>query len=570
MEEFASTADICRFTRWRKRTFPAATPPLKDPGSDEWVEDTEAKQELLFRTFTNPGVPAEDQLEPPNAFPSTLPFPDITRHEVRQSVLETPSTAPGMDGIPVSLLKVAWPLVEDRVFHLFCACLKLGHHPDSFRKARVVVLSKPGDRDRSTPRSYRPISLLSTLGKGLERLVARRLSYVGLEHGIFGSQQFGALPRRSAVDLTSCLVRDVDFQFRNLRVASLLTLDIQGAYDAIFPGRLRRRLAEQGWPKPLVDWVFSFASDRSVALTLDGHQSRMFKAQRGLPQGSPISPVLFLLYTAPLHHLALRSSSFGYVDDVALLARGTSVEDTVQDLAADVETLLTWAKENAVSFDPKKSELLHFTRKRRPGTQVNPGISLPATADRPAWAIDAVPRDGCVRWLGVWFDRGMTFIQHIRRAKSKALGCAGTIQGMGRMMRGTAPRVLQRVVRAAILPIFLYASSTWWPVPDAKHHRAGGRTILQATTQVLRAAGKAVLPVWRTSPTAAILREAGLPTAHSLLQYHSASKGLSLKDLMKELLDLDHYDGYTILESISVFTPMSQQLVPVSSLRVNM
>lgn len=165
-----SVKEVAKFTRWRKRTFPVASPPLRNPAG-HFVEEITDKQNLLFDAFSAASPGQEDIPFSPTAFPSSLPFPPVTEHEVTVSCLNVSSSTPGQDGIPVSLLKLAWPHIGQRVVRLFQDALAVGHHPSPFKTAKVVTIPKPGDRDRTLPGSYRPISLLSTLGKGLERLV---------------------------------------------------------------------------------------------------------------------------------------------------------------------------------------------------------------------------------------------------------------------------------------------------------------------------------------------------------------------------------------------------------------
>jgi hypothetical protein len=90
---------------------------------------------------------------------------------------------------------------------------------------------------------------------------------------VTNSQQFGALPLRSSVDLTTCLTHDVEEALATGYKASLLTIDLKGAFDAVLPGRLARRLREQGWPDHLVRWVYSFATQRTIRIRLDGDTS---------------------------------------------------------------------------------------------------------------------------------------------------------------------------------------------------------------------------------------------------------------------------------------------------------
>ncbi|EED18626.1 reverse transcriptase, putative [Talaromyces stipitatus ATCC 10500] len=154
--------------------------------------------------------------------------------QVEESVLQAGNTAPGLDEIPTCILKVIWPLIKDK---------------------------KPKKTDWSSPSLYRLIALLSVLGKGLERLVAQNMAWISIHYKVLARQQFGALPLRSINNLTTCLTHDVE---------QALNQDVKGAFDTVLPGRLIRRLREQGWPTNLVLWIASFATGRSVQIRLDG------------------------------------------------------------------------------------------------------------------------------------------------------------------------------------------------------------------------------------------------------------------------------------------------------------
>lgn len=188
-------------------------------------------------------------------------------------------------------------------------------------------VSKSGDsstpktkkRDLSSVRSWRPIALLSCLGKGLERLIARRLSRVAIKHSVLSLQQFGALPKCSALDLVSCVIHEIERARSRGLVTSLLTLDVKGAFDTVLPGRMQRRLREQGWPCWIRKWVWSFMSNRTARMQFGDSLSQETQLVCGLPQGSPATPVLFMLYIEPILRLGDQKSKFSYADDVAIL-----------------------------------------------------------------------------------------------------------------------------------------------------------------------------------------------------------------------------------------------------------
>ena len=240
---------------------------------------------------------AEDDITNPwtsVSSPRSIPFPpEISLDEVQYATLHTGNTSPGSDSITVDLLKAIWHIIGTHVRRLFEGCLTTGHHPKPFKEAEVVMIAKPGRRDLTSPRAWRPVSLLSCLGKGLERLIARRLSWAAVHYSVLHPQQAGALPKRSATDLVAALIHDIEEAFARKKVATLVTMDIQGAFDTVMRNRLVLRLREQGWPDHLARWAESFMRDRSARVRYQDTLTPLTPLQCGLPQGSPVSPILF-------------------------------------------------------------------------------------------------------------------------------------------------------------------------------------------------------------------------------------------------------------------------------------
>jgi hypothetical protein len=190
------------------------------------------------------------------------------------------------------------------------------------------------------------------------------MAWIAIHYRVLASQQFGALPLRSAVDLTTCLLHDVEQALNQGKTASLLTLDIKGAFDGVLPGRLVYQLRAQGWPNSLVQWAASFVTGRIVQIRLDGELGPKADIHCGLPQGSLVSPILFMLYIAPLFQLGSPKRRFGYADDGALLAISPSLEDNCQSLSSSLQEALDWGQAEGVTFALDKYELLHFSRRK--------------------------------------------------------------------------------------------------------------------------------------------------------------------------------------------------------------
>lgn len=509
--------DVFDIAKWHKSKGNFRTPPLIDPLNltAPPAQSLESKRNILINNLLKNQSGTEDiPFSTPTVAPTSLPFPRLTETEVSSAILRAGNTTPGKDGISTALLRLAWPHISSIILNLFQSCIDAGYHPQCFRTAILAIIEKPNKVDMSSPRSYRPIALLSVLGKGLERLIAKRMSWISIRHRLIGRQQFGALPLRSSTDLTTCLTHDVESSLAKGLTATMATLDIKGAFDAILPGRLVLRLREQGWPTQLCDWVSSFVSERRVCIRLDGEVGPARKIECGLPQGSPISPILFMLFISPLFKLDGLQKSFGYADDVSIIETSSSLDENVKNIGSSINKALAWGETQGLKFDKDKSEIIHFSRKRK-DKNYNPGV---VTNE---FRIDVNRKNPYIKWLGIHFDKTLSFKYHVRIQTSKALKVVNAFRCLGNTSRGVLPRLSRQAVTACVLPIAHFGAETWWPGKTRKQrnkivsNRVGEHTRL--IEKVYTAAARAILPVFRTTPTAALLRESGLSTAEIAL-----------------------------------------------------
>ncbi|KJZ68077.1 hypothetical protein HIM_12533 [Hirsutella minnesotensis 3608] len=176
IDSFADS--VFRAVRWLKPSGPFQAPPLQIDGR---VYETQLEKATALRRATLERRTASDDIPDPWIPVNTdkmIPFPDqVSFEEACGATLRTGNTSPGSDNITVRMLRAVWHAIGSLVHRLYQGCLSIGYHPKPFRGAEVVMIAKPGRRDLSTPRAWRPISLLSCLGKGLERLIARRLAW---------------------------------------------------------------------------------------------------------------------------------------------------------------------------------------------------------------------------------------------------------------------------------------------------------------------------------------------------------------------------------------------------------
>ncbi|CCU79231.1 reverse transcriptase, putative [Blumeria hordei DH14] len=490
----ANTAkNVFGMVNWHRTIGSFRTPPLKDPTNPGGppANTLQEKRDVLARNLLqNVSEVADVALDVLSVDTASLTLPDLMPAEIKDSVIKAGNTAPGEDEIPTAILKIGWPLMETPVSSLFRGCLRAGHHPACFKTVVLVMLNKPNETDRSSPRSYRPIALLSTLGKGLEQLIARRLPWIAIRAKIVASQQFGAVPLRSATDLTTCLVHDIETALNSKLTASLLTLDVKGAFDGVLP-------------------VASFTSNHVAKIHLDGSTGPKFDIYCGLPHGPPVSPILSMLYLAPLLHMGTPKRRFEYADDIAFLHTSQSLQENAENLSRNFQEAIQWGLEQGFKFDADKYELQHFSRRR---CDQQPG-NTPMVRAGPITVSENTARP-YTRWLGVLFDKKLSFKWHARTLASKALKVSHALLSLGNTTRGAPPHLPRHAVDACVLPIAYYASETWWP----GRSRQGPivrisncvDSLLQQLSKVVLTSACATLPEYCITPTAILHRESGL------------------------------------------------------------
>ena len=257
VENATTDSQVFKLMQWTKPKIGRDPPPLKI-AEDTWTSDPLKRAEALRDSLLTKFDAAHDLPTWESEQTESIPWnATISLEDVTTSTIGSGNKSPGSDKITVRLLRACWPAIGRQVKNIFQACLEHGHFPTISRVVEIIMLPKPG-RDLAIAKGWRPISLLSCLGKGLERIVAKRMAWLAIEHRVVPQQLFGALPGRSAVDLVSCVIHDAEAAMRNNKVTAMITLDVQGAFDAVLHKRLLHRMRNQGWPRLLCRWVESF------------------------------------------------------------------------------------------------------------------------------------------------------------------------------------------------------------------------------------------------------------------------------------------------------------------------
>src|SRR6266478_3773764 len=318
----------------------------------------------------------------------------------------------GASGQTWRLIKWAWNSAEETLSDLIAGCIRAGHHPLIWRQAIVCAVPKPHRPDYSLAKNFRPVSLLECMGKLVEKLMARLLYSEIIRFDLLPTNQFGGRMASSTLDAGLSLVHDVKVAHCAGLRTGLLLFDIQGFFDNINREHLTQTIADLGFAQEIVDWTSAFLSDRTVRLKFNKHTSDPFSSEVGTPQGSPISPVLSVLYTHALLRITQETKWTAlsmYIDDGAILACGKTWDKVESSLKKAYSSCALWLHRAGLKVEPDKTEVMYF--RRRFEKEDPPGnISLPHHPQHTSYEVKAVH---CLRYLGFFIDHKLNWTHHV-------------------------------------------------------------------------------------------------------------------------------------------------------------
>lgn len=463
------------------------------------TEDSRISRELLNQFFSQ--TAQVEEYVPQTTVPPPLRWEDLPKEEIHDAILRAaPYKAPGPDGLPSIVWKMLWPKLGDHVTALFRASIQCGHFPHPWRSARILPLRKPDKGNYRLAKAYRPISLLATLGKVLESVLAERISYLDETYGLLPKCHFGARKQRSTIDALQLATEDIYQAWKRKHVVTMLSFDLKGAFNGINKDVLLQRLRARRIPDQMARLVHSFCSNRRASVMVNGTESEtMDIAHAGLPQGSPLSPILFLFYNADLvagkHSSAVGRMAF--VDDLTVWVSSPTTRRNINRLKGDIIPMVEqWCKTSGATFEPDKTQLIHFSRNNS-HHQNETSIRFQGQT--------VTPKDE-IKLLGLILDQKLSFRAHAARAAKRGEKAALAL----RRLRGLRPAAARQLFLATITPVTDYAAPVW--VPCASTH------VQSRIDRAMKIGAVAVTGMFRTAALPAAMVEAGLELPRDRLQ----------------------------------------------------
>ena len=282
---------------------------------------------------------------------------DITSEVVFDKIIKLKDgKAPGDDGIIPEFLKKLASVISKPLAIIFRKSVAEGVVPQEWKRANITPLFKKGSR--SDPGNYRPVSLTSHIGKILEAIIKEKLLGHLMIHSLINTSQHGFLPRKSCLTNLLEFLEYVTHAVDSGKPVDVIYLDFQKAFDKVPHARLLNKLLAHGISGKTLQWIGEWLNGRQQRVVLNGNVSSWLYVISGVPQGSILGPLLFLIFINDIDK-GIVSKLLKFADDTKLVGTVSS-EVEIEQLRTDLERLYSWSIDWQMLFNTDKCKVMYF------------------------------------------------------------------------------------------------------------------------------------------------------------------------------------------------------------------
>lgn len=425
-------------------------PPIRK-ADGTWARNSKEKATTFADHLADIFKPNDIETDVPLENPENedeLPILPVSPKEVAKEIkinLKS-NKAPGFDLITGEILKQLPRKAITMLAYLINAAIRLKHVPSIWKIAEVIMIPKPG-KPPNEAKSYRPISLLPVISKLFEKLLLKRLKPIIEQRHLVPNHQFGFRQKHSTIDQVHRITDIIEKALEGKQICSAIFLDVAQAFDKVWHEGLVVKL-KKILPKQFVELLKSYITERLFRVKQEDEYSQLMEINAGVPQGSVLGPVLYLLYTSDLpkfHGLTVAT----FADDTALLAVGTTLEETTSKLQKGCDKIQEWTKKWKIKLNEMKSTHINFTYKN---------INNPFRVN-----LDGilVPYANTAKYLGMTLDTKLKWKEHVKKKRTeldiKFRGMYWLLGRNSQLSIGNKILIYNQILK----PVWAYGAQLW-------------------------------------------------------------------------------------------------------------
>ena len=352
----------------------------------------------------------------------------------------------GPNGIPIKILHLIKSIISEPLSIIFNNSIITGKYIDKLKLALTIPIFKKGSRLLIS--DYRPISLLSNLNKIMEKLIFKRIYEFLEKYNCLYDLQFGFRSKHSIVHALISITESIRSALDDSKFVCGIFVDLQKAFNTVNHNILLNKLSHYGIRGTMNEWFKSYLQGRKQIVSINGVESELRELNHGVPQGSVLGPLLFLIYINDLNRCISNSKVYHFADDTNLLHINSCFKKLQKNLNYDLKRLTHWLDSNMISLNCTKTELIYFRKKRSANPTTN---KIKLNGKR------LIPTDH-IKYLGVYLDETLSGFAHYD-ILSKKLHIANSM--LVRSREYLSINELKSIYYAVFSSQLNYASQIW-------------------------------------------------------------------------------------------------------------
>lgn len=477
-----------------KETFLSA---LRLPSGELTTSWRDTADKLLYKCV--PKDMTEDETEEQkeikkkiNLYHNSNLEPEISLDEISASLNKCKKhKAPGIDRFPSELIIELWNIDNNIIYNLYNNCMKNSYFPNEWKHAKLKIILKDPKRDQSVLSSYRPIALLSAVGKIFERILVNRIQECYKNLNLDNKKQFGFRPQRSTEDALNALRTGIKCSRKKYTVT--IFIDIEAAFDCLWWPAIIAKIIKAECSSRIVKIIKSYFKNRRMSMQSKFDKIDKFM-QRGCPQGSIIGPMAWgwcmdtFLDDFQNNIDEQDAEVIAYADDLAMIVKGNTRSELELIAERGLKILKAWCTNHKLNISLNKTLAMltkgKLNRERLPRIKIN-DVKI-KYSDK-------------IKYLGVIVDEKLNFIEHAKFIRNKVIGLIMALKRVARDTWGIKTSIIKILYSAVFLPITTYGSSAWFQeVQKAhvmRHILAAQRSILLIITKACKTTSTIALQV---------------------------------------------------------------------------
>ena len=351
----------------------------------------------------------QSKLPPGNIFK----IPPMTEHHMAKLIKDMDvSKATGLDDISAKIIKLSGPYITKVLVQICNRSIETGTFPKPWKMAKVIPLYKKNGKE--DPGNYRPISILPVLSKILEKHVATSLLEFLNVNDLLAKRQSGFRSKHSCETALHLMIDEWSSHLLDKKMVGLLFVDFSKAFDLVDHKIILQKLAEYNFHDSSLAWFTSYLSDRKQIVKVNGCTSEECPIKSGVPQGSILGPIIFLMSINDLPLQETLSDIAIFADDATESACGEDIEEIETKLQRKANTIEKWATANKMVVNGDKTKGMLMTSQQKLRTLTNSDLNIKVSGK----TIEQVDSE---QLLGVKIDYSLTWDDQVKQVRKKVL-----------------------------------------------------------------------------------------------------------------------------------------------------